>query len=73
MHFAILASDGLWDTHSNEDAVSVIGNRWEYNYNQAHYDLSSFTGYQRTGTWEQKFLLEKLSVEAPWTTSQCLS
>ena len=27
MHFAILASDGLWDTHSNEDAVSVIGNR----------------------------------------------
>ena len=27
MHFAILASDGLWDTHSNEDVVSVIGNR----------------------------------------------
>lgn len=27
MHFAILASDGLWDTHTNEEAVSVIGDR----------------------------------------------
>ena len=27
MQFAILASDGLWDTHTNEDAVTVIGSR----------------------------------------------
>merc|ERR1719342_713648 len=27
MQFAILASDGLWDTHTNEDAVTVIGAR----------------------------------------------
>jgi len=27
MQFAILASDGLWDTHTNEDAVTVIGTR----------------------------------------------
>ena len=27
MQFAVLASDGLWDTHTNEDAVSVITTR----------------------------------------------
>ena len=27
MQFAVLASDGLWDTHTNEDAVSVISTR----------------------------------------------
>jgi len=27
MQFAVLASDGLWDTHTNEDAVSVIADR----------------------------------------------
>ena len=29
MQFAILASDGLWDTHTNEDAVTVIGTRYD--------------------------------------------
>ena len=29
MQFAILASDGLWDTHTNEDAVTVIGSRYD--------------------------------------------
>lgn len=27
MQFGVLASDGLWDTHTNEDAVSVLASR----------------------------------------------
>ena len=41
MHFAILASDGLWDTHTNEEAVSVIGDRWDTQIHSNVYPLSS--------------------------------
>ena len=27
MEFAVLASDGLWDTHTNEEAVSMVNTR----------------------------------------------
>ena len=33
--FAILASDGLWDTHSNEEAVKFIKSRLNDNKNKS--------------------------------------
>ena len=49
MHFAILASDGLWDTHTNEEAVSVIGDRWDTQIHSNVKRLSSVLHFQDPG------------------------
>ena len=65
MHYAVLATDGLWDTHTNEDAVAALAGRLDQIVELANFlaylHLHSLKSIKKTLLITKRHLLRMLA------------